>query len=78
MSNSTARSGAVVATVATEKRPKYWPERAPSGAVEPERTKARPKPGLVVMSGKTEKTNWVEKEDKVVELEVGFIGIRAV
>lgn len=43
--------------------------------MEPERTKAMPNPGLELISGKTEKINWVEKDDRVVELEVGFSGI---
>lgn len=62
--------------VALEKRPKYCPDKAPSGEVEPDKTKASPKPGLELISGRTEKTNWVEKEDKVVEFGAGLIGIR--
>lgn len=39
----------------------------PGGEVELERTKARPKPGLVSICGRMEKTNWVEKDVSAVE-----------
>lgn len=55
------------------KRPKYWPAMTPGGEVELERTKAKPKPGLVATSSKIENTNEVEKEEIVEEFEVGFI-----
>ena len=55
------------------KIPKYWLARAPGGEVELERTKQRPKPGLLESSGKTEKTKDVEKEERVEELEVGIM-----
>ena len=56
-----------------EKRPKYWLARAPGGEVELERTKARPKPGLSLISGRIEKTKEVENEATAVEFEVGFM-----
>lgn len=71
MSNSTARRGAVNRTVALVKRPKYWLAIAPGGDVELERQKQRPKPGLVDMSGRTEKTKEVEKEESRVGFRVG-------
>jgi len=48
---------------------------APGGSVVLQRTKARPKPGLVVISGKTEKTKEVENEvmEEDEELEDGFV-----
>lgn len=61
-------------TVALLKIPKYCPGSAPGGEVELERTKARPKPGLVLISGRIEKTNEVEN-DEMFEAE-SFIGIR--
>lgn len=73
MSNSTARRGATVGEVALVKMPKYWLARAPGGEVELERTKQRPKPGLVEICGRTEKTKAVEKEERVEELEVGIM-----
>ena len=39
-----------------------------------QRTKARPKPGLVGLSGKTEKMKEVEKEVMFVEEGEGFMG----
>lgn len=55
---------------AVEKSPKYCPASALGGEVEPERTKASPKPGLVEISGRMEKMNWVENEVEMVELGV--------
>lgn len=73
VSNSTARSGATTWVVEFVKRPKYWPAITPGREVELERTKAIPKPGLVATSNKIENTKEVEKEEIVVEFEVGFI-----
>ena len=74
MSNSTATRGKKVGEVALVNRPKYWLARAPGGSVVLQRTKARPKPGLVGICGKTEKTKEVENEamDKDEELEAVF------
>lgn len=75
MSNSTATRGKKVGEVALVNRPKYWLAMAPGGSVVLQRTKARPKPGLVVISGKTEKTKEVENEvmEEDEELEDGFV-----
>lgn len=58
--------------MAVEKRPKYCPARASGGEVEAERTKARPKPGLVEISRRMEKMNWVEKEVEMAD-ELGLL-----
>lgn len=71
VSNSIAIRGLTGGSVALVKIPKYWLAIAPGGEVELERTKQRPKPGLVEISGKTEKTNDVEKEEREDELELG-------
>lgn len=71
VSNSTARRGALNRTVVLVKRPKYWLEIAFGGEVELERTKQRPKPGLVDMSGRMEKTKEVEKDESRVGFRVG-------
>ena len=63
MSNSTATRGKTEGEVALVNRPKYWLARAPGGLVVLQRTKARPKPGLVEICGKMEKTKEVEKEE---------------
>lgn len=73
MSNSTARRGETVGVVAFVNKPKNWLESALGGEVVLQRTKARPKPGLVALCGNTEKMKEVEKEEMFEELEEGFI-----
>ena len=73
VSNSTATRGKTEGEVALVNRPKYWLAMAPGGSVVLERTKARPKPGLVEICGKMEKTKEVEKEEMEEELLEVFV-----
>lgn len=69
MSNSTAMRGKREGEIGFLNRPKYWLASAPGGEVVLQRTKARPKPGLVAICGKMEKTKEVENEEMVEEFE---------